>query len=167
MKPVSRLFILTCVILCGCSSTKETIPPKFSTQNAQGYSIAKPISCVPYARDVSGIQIRGNAHTWWPQALGRYKRGYTPQVGSVFVLSKSSRLKYGHLSVVKRVINNRIIEVTHSNWGSSQAQRAMIYTRMRVEDLSSRNDWTRVRFWNYHTNAYGSPYIASGFIYPY
>ncbi len=151
------------LILSGCGSSGSG---NFSSSNAAGYRISKPISCVPYARDVSGLQIRGDAHTWWHQAAGKYHRSNMPKVGAVFVLSKSSRLHYGHVSVVKRIINSRIIEVTHSNWGSDRASRSMIYERMRVEDVSPNNDWTRARFWNYHTNAYGSPYIASGFIYP-
>ena len=39
------------------------------------------IQCVPYARQVSGIQIRGDAHTWWGQAEGRYAKGRLPRVG--------------------------------------------------------------------------------------
>ncbi len=154
---------LFALILSGCGSSSSG---NFSSLNASGYRVAKPISCVPYARDVSGLQIRGDAHTWWYQAAGKYPRSNMPKVGAVFVLSKSSRLRYGHVSVVKRIINSRTIEVTHSNWGSDTASRSMIYERMRVEDVSPNNDWTRARFWNYHTNAYGSPYIASGFIYP-
>jgi hypothetical protein len=29
------------------------------------------LQCVPYARQVSGIQIYGDAWTWWDQAAGR------------------------------------------------------------------------------------------------
>ncbi len=156
------LFVF-CLALSGCGGGGSG---SFSSSNASGYRVAKPISCVPYARDVSGVPIRGDAHTWWWQAEGKYARGNKPRVGAIYVLAKSSRLHYGHLSVVKRVINSRTIEVTHSNWGSDTASRCMIYERMRVEDVSPNNDWSRARFWNYHTNAYGSPYIASGFIYP-
>jgi len=39
--------------------------------------------CVPFARLMSGIQIFGDAHTWWSQAAGRYQRGYTPKAGAV------------------------------------------------------------------------------------
>lgn len=162
-----RLFHVSlcfCVlVLSGCGSSGSG---NFSSRHAAGYRVAEPISCVPYARDVSGLQIRGDAHTWWHQAAGKYKRSQRPKVGAVFVLSKSSRLRYGHLSVVKRIINSRTIEVAHSNWGSDKTSRSVIYERMRVEDVSPKNDWTRARFWNYHTGAYGSPYIASGFIYP-
>ncbi len=163
---ILRLSFLSALALCVSACGTMPAPKNFKSGNAEGYRIAKPISCVPYARDVSGVQIRGNAHTWWNQAAGRYGRGSKPREGAVFVLSKSSRLKYGHVSVVKDVLNSRNIEVTHSNWGSDKATRSMIYERMLVEDLSAANDWSRVRFWNYHTDAFGSPYIASGFIYP-
>ncbi|MGC8159731.1 hypothetical protein ACP3WZ_24715, partial [Salmonella enterica] len=33
--------------------------------------------CVPFARAASGIQIYGDAWTWWGQAAGRYRRGDT------------------------------------------------------------------------------------------
>lgn len=158
-----RLLIIASIFLvsaCGASGG-------FSKKNDAGYKVPKPISCVPYARDVSGIQIRGNAHTWWAQAGGRYQRGNKPKEGAVYVLSKSHRLQYGHVSVVKSVINSRLIEVAHSNWGHNKATRSMIYERMLVEDVSPANDWSSARFWNYHTDAFGSPYPASGFIYPY
>lgn len=164
MKPITIYYILILSVLSSCGTTSTS--KNFKSSNAEGYKISKPISCVPYARDVSGVPIRGNAYTWWDQAAGRYGRGSIPQKGAIFVLSKSSRLRYGHLSVVTDVLNNRTIEVTHSNWGSNKAERSMIYKRMRVEDVSMAGDWSQVRFWNYHTNAFGSPYIASGFIYP-
>ncbi len=41
---------------------------------------------MPYARELSKIQIRGNAWTWWKQAKGHYRRSRRPAVGSVLVL---------------------------------------------------------------------------------
>ena len=41
------------------------------------------LQCVPYAREVSGIRIYGDAHTWWDQAAGHYARGVRPRVGAV------------------------------------------------------------------------------------
>ncbi len=155
------LFPMTVLVLGSCAGTNQS-----PLVGGDYYRIKEPISCVPYARDVSGIQIRGNAHTWWGQAQGRYARGKTPVKGAVFVLSKSSRLRYGHVSVVQNVLNSRNIEVTHSNWGHDRTTRSIIYNHMRVEDISDAGDWSLVRFWNYHTNAFGSPYPASGFIYP-
>ena len=50
-----------------------------------GAQAAQPWQCVPFARLISGIQIFGDAHTWWKQAVGKYDTGTTPVVGSVLV----------------------------------------------------------------------------------
>jgi hypothetical protein len=47
------------------------------------------ISCVPFARQVTGIAIRGNGREWWHKAAGLYARSDRPEVGSVL----SSRLR--------------------------------------------------------------------------
>ena len=39
------------------------------------------LQCVPYARALTGVEIRGDAHSWWGQAEGRYDRGEKPKVG--------------------------------------------------------------------------------------
>ncbi|MEP2549877.1 MAG: CHAP domain-containing protein, partial [Marinomonas sp.] len=41
------------------------------------------LQCVPYARQLSGVQIYGDARTWWKQAAGKYARGGRPQKGAV------------------------------------------------------------------------------------
>lgn len=148
------------VMVIGCAGGD------FDTPNAKGTYLAKPIQCVPYARKISGIEIYGNAHTWWDQAHPRYSRGYLPQPGAVLVLARTDRMRHGHVAVVRRIVNNRTIEVAHSNWGSDFETRRMAYDAMRVEDLSPNNDWSLVRFWNYHIGSYGLPYAARGFIYP-
>lgn len=148
--------------LAACSSTGGN----FDTPKARGKYLPKPVQCVPYARNLSGIEIYGNAHTWWDQAATRYARGYMPQPGAVLVLSKTDRMRYGHVAVVQRVLSPREIEVAHSNWGSDFETRRMAYDAMRVQDISPHNDWSLVRFWNYHIGQYGLPYTVSGFIYP-
>ncbi len=154
--------IFTSFLLLSCSTLQDYgLPP-----SSAYYSVSKPVQCVPYARKVSGIQIRGDAHTWWGQAAGRYERSHIPKVGAVMVLSKTSRLKHGHLAVVKRVKNSRTIEVEHSNWGDDRQTRSMIYKRMPVKDVTVNNDWSQVRFYNYPSKTFGSVYAASGFIYP-
>ncbi|MGB0720379.1 MAG: CHAP domain-containing protein, partial [Bdellovibrionales bacterium] len=130
------------------------------------YPTDKHMQCVPYARDVSGISIRGDAHTWWDQAKGRYVRTHTPQVGAVMVLSKTKRLKYGHVAVVKRIIDKRTIEVEHTNWGGDLKSRCVVYENMPVIDSSPNGDWSRARFYHYASGSFGSNYKVSGFILP-
>ena len=62
------------LLLSGCASLPDTP----SSKRKPFYKVDDPIQCVPYARGVSGIQIRGNAHTWWRQAEGRYERSNEP-----------------------------------------------------------------------------------------
>lgn len=44
---------------------------------------ASALQCVPYARIVSGVEIRGDALTWWDQAAAQYQRGHEPKKGAV------------------------------------------------------------------------------------
>src|SRR5882757_870811 len=71
--------------------------------------------CVPYARQMSGVQIFGDAWTWWDQATGRYAQGFRPRRGAVLVFKPSGVMKSGHVAVVSKVVSNRIIMVTHAN----------------------------------------------------
>lgn len=184
MKYSSLLLLCFCLLLTSCSSSNyapvrqgsvsvpknqnEDYPvQKAFVPKADYYKIPKQVQCVPYARDVSGIQIRGNAHTWWDKAEGKgYKRGKKPKKGAVFVLADTKRLRNGHLSVVKRVVDSRLIEVEHANWGGTMAERCIVYRAMPVQDVSKNNDWSLVRFWNYPSGTYGSLYKGNGFIYP-
>ena len=68
--------------------------------------------CVPFARAASGIQIWGDAWTWWSQAANKYQRGQTPEVGAVVAFAKSDALQLGHVAVVSRIIEPRTIMVT-------------------------------------------------------
>lgn len=153
---------LSVFLLAACSSTGG----RFDTPHARGAYLPKPVQCVPYARGLSGIEIYGDAHTWWENAASRYARGHWPQEGAVMVLSRTDKMRHGHVAVVRRVLSPREIEVAHSNWGSDFETRRMAYESMRVEDISSNNDWSLVRFWNYHIGQYGLPYPVRGFIYP-
>lgn len=129
------------------------------------YPINDIKQCVAHAREITGVPIFGDAHTWWYQADGVYERSNMPRADAILVLSKTSRLKYGHLAVVKRVVDKRTIEVEHSNWGGDRASRCKVYTRMPVKDVSPSNDWSQLRFWHYASGSFGSIYPASGFIY--
>lgn len=148
------------LLVSGCALTS------FHDDHASGYYAASEEQCVVYARDVSGIQLRGDAYSWWAQAKGRYGRGHHPMKGAVLVLKRTSHMPSGHVAVVKNVISAREINVTHSNWGNSFRTRHIVYESMRVRDVSEKNDWSEVRFWNDDKNVFGFPYTAYGFIYP-
>lgn len=148
------------LVLAACS------PSGFGNQYASGRYTSSITQCAPYAREISGVQLRGDAGDWWYGAQGRYQRGTMPVHGAVLVLRKTNRLRYGHVAVVKQVLNPRLINVTHSNWGSDGRSRRIIYDSMRAEDISPNNNWSSVRFWNYEAGTFGFPYAAHGFIYP-
>jgi hypothetical protein len=126
-----------------------------------------PQECVPYARQVSGVKLYGDAWTWWDGALaGGYQRGETPQPGAVLVLRQTPSLFHGHVAVVTQLVGPREVLVTHANWGNGWAIPGVVYSGMRVVDESPLNDWTAVRFWNAKAAAFGHIYPAYGFIYP-
>ncbi len=158
-----RIFILLSLfsLLPACATSVPSLP-----RNAPVSYVSTPISCVPYARQVSDVQISGDAYTWWNSAPPRYARGQTPRPGSVLVLDRSKKMRSGHVATVARVIDSRHITVNHSNWGNNTGRRSVIYHDMPVEDISPANNWTSVKLWNYEVNAYGFPYAAKGFIYP-
>lgn len=134
---------------------------------AQARSILDYVGeCVPFAREASGIQIYGNAWTWWDQAAGKYRRGYVPQVGAVIVFAKSSRLPLGHVAVVSRVVEKRVLMITHANWSRLNGTRGHAEQDVTLFDVSRNNDWSEVRVWFRDNDGLGgSTYPVSGFIY--
>ncbi len=134
-------------------------PMELVSQTPGGYS-----QCVPYARDYSGIQIYGDAWTWWSKANGRYDRGNIPRRGSVLTLKKTNKLSAGHVAVVASIIDSRRILVDHANWGDNADTRSKIHVRQPVIDVSPKNDWTSVRFMNTQ-GTFGAVYPSFGFIY--
>ncbi len=120
------------------------------------------LQCVPYARQLTNVQLRGNAWTWWGQAKGRYQRGKVPAVGSVLVLKRKGRTR-GHLAVVTQLISDREVIANHANW----LNRGQIHLNTPIRDVSRNNDWSAVRVWYTPGNILGkSTYPAYGFIYP-
>jgi surface antigen len=119
------------------------------------------LDCVPFARALSGVNLRGDAADWWWRAGGRYARGRAPEVGSVMVFAQTPRLPRGHLSVVSRVLSRRNILVTHANWVSHH-----VTTDQLVVDVSPDGDWSVVRVWWPAADALGgTAYPVLGFIY--
>lgn len=104
---------------------------------------AGTLQCAPFARQVSGIDIHGNANTWWGQAEGRYDRGHEPRVGAVLAFSASRSMPVGHVAMVSKVVNDREVLLTHANW----SYRGGIERNVRAIDVSANNDWSDVRVW--------------------
>ncbi|SOB94674.1 CHAP domain-containing protein [Rhodobacter maris] len=115
--------------------------------------------CVPFARNASGIELRGNARSWWSQADGRYARSHAPKVGAVMAFSATRKLPLGHVAVVSEVISEREIRIDHANWRRNQ-----LSFGMKVIDVSKKNDWSLVRVMS-EPGELGRPYPVSGFIY--
>ncbi len=123
---------------------------------------ARRLQCVPFARELSHLNIRGDAWTWWAQAKGRYQRGDKPAVGAVLVLKRKGRSR-GHLAVVTQVVSDREIIASHANW----LNRGQIHMNTPIHDVSRNNDWSAVKIWYTPGNVLGrSAYPAYGFIYP-
>lgn len=119
------------------------------------------LQCVPFARENSGIEITGNAATWWYSADGVYERGSRPEVGSVLNFRATGRMRLGHVAVVTNVLNGRTIEIDHANWASA----GRISRNISVVDVSDMNDWSAVRVELGQDDTYGSVYPTYGFIY--
>ena len=138
-------------------------PPVLPRARPAVIKAARPLQCVPYARELSGINLRGDAWTWWNKADGLFAKGAAPRPGAVLVLSKSRRLRLGHLAVVAEVRNSREIVVHQANWLNG----GRIHRYTPVRDVSKNNDWSEVRVWYTPGRVYGSRnYAAYGFIYP-
>lgn len=122
--------------------------------------------CVPFARTASGVQIYGDAWTWWDQAEGRYQRGRTPKVGAVVAFAKTSRLPLGHVGVVSRIVEKRVLMLTHANWSRFNGERGHAEQDVTLFDVSRNNDWSEVKVWFRDSNGLGgSVYPVHGFIY--
>jgi hypothetical protein len=150
--------------LSACAS--DPVTPRSIAYDADRPTLqlaSPPQYCVGYARERSGINIRGDAYTWWDQATGRYEQIYRPRQGSVLVLTGYAGPKHGHLAVVTRVVSTREIRVDHANWLND----GNIYLNSPVFDVSPKNDWSQVRVWNNKGGHLGAKnYTVKGFIAP-
>ena len=157
-----------CGLLSGCAGTPEFAldtdaghTPRQARDTATMTVPDEPLSCVPFARAHSGIDIHGDAWTWWDQAQGRYPRGSEPAPGAVMVLAGYSGSKRAHVAVVRRIVSSREIRVDHANWLNNGA----IFLDDPVADVSPDNDWSEVLVWNVQTHAWGiHTYNVQGFI---
>jgi surface antigen len=122
--------------------------------------------CATFARMFSGIQIFGDAWTWWNQAVGKYTTGETPQSGSVLVFKRNGAMRDGHVAVVSRVLTDRVIQVTHANWSVIEGGRGKVEQDVTVVDVSPKGDWSQVKVWYDPIRDLGNTvYPTYGFIY--
>jgi surface antigen len=115
--------------------------------------------CVPFARQVSGIEIKGNAATWWHKAGGKYERGSLPQIGAVMNFRASKAMPMGHVAVVSKVVDERQVLVDQANWIRNRITKDTL-----VVDVSAQNDWSQVRVAN-ADGTLGRSNPVYGFIY--
>ncbi|GAB0117000.1 CHAP domain-containing protein [Acidisoma sp. 7E03] len=123
------------------------------------------LQCVPYARRVSGIELKGDAYTWWRQADGRYDRGQAPEPGAVLSFKRTRGMWLGHVAVVTDTVSPRKILITQAHWPAPGQRHGDISKSVSVIDVSPDNDWTAVRVEIGHSGRYGSVYETNGFIY--
>ncbi len=134
---------------------------------APAMALNEGLQCVPYARAISGIEIYGDAHTWWGKAKGRYERGKEPQVGAILSFKSHGSSRLGHISAVRAIVDKRTILVSHANWSRINGTRGHIEDDVQVVDVSKKNDWSQVKVWYQPIGALGGTvYPINGFIYP-
>ncbi|MCH8862913.1 MAG: CHAP domain-containing protein [Proteobacteria bacterium] len=166
--------VAACLLVAACASA----PPEPYARPAPA-AVAKPqthqhtaaprivsanrrLECVTYARGLSGINLNGDAWTWWQAAAGHYARGASPRVGAVIVLKRKGR-SLGHLAVITRIVNSREVIARHANWLNN----GKIHLDTPIHDVSRANDWSAVKVWYTPGNVLGkSAYAVYGFIYP-
>jgi hypothetical protein len=152
--------LLALLLLGGCAGRA---PPPAAFGTVAG---APELSCVPFARALSGVALRGDAHAWWEAAAGRYGRTRAPAPGAVLVLARTRALPQGHLAVVLRATDSRTIEVAHANWGRGR-DKGRVETGVPIVDVSAGNDWSLVRVWYEPIGGIGTgAHPAHGFILP-
>jgi surface antigen len=122
--------------------------------------------CVPFARLVSGIQLFGDAYTWWQQAIGKYDVGFQPKAGAVLCFKPTERMRLGHVAVVSEVLTDRIVQITHANWSPIDGGRGKVEKDVTLVDVSPQGDWSQVKVWyDPSRDLGGSTYQTYGFIY--
>jgi surface antigen len=173
--PVFRLAtaVAFCLLTAACASSPDDYfaddlsggghARRHHEHIVQSETPSTPLQCVVYARDRTGINIRGDAADWWDRAAGKYARGKDPILGSILVLTGYAGPHRSHLAVVTAMISDREIRIDHANWFDD----GTILRNDPVIDVSPDNDWSEVRVFNPRTDALGvRTYLVQGFIGP-
>ncbi|MEP3225881.1 MAG: CHAP domain-containing protein [Parasphingorhabdus sp.] len=134
---------------------------------AESGTTSSYLQCVPFARQQSGINIYGDAHTWWRQARFAYQRGNQPRIGAVMSLKSHGKMRLGHVAVVSAIIDERNILLNHANWSPINGRRGQIERNVAARDVSAQGDWSAVKIWYAPISSLGkTAFPVNGFIYP-
>src|SRR3546814_15803915 len=101
---------------------------------------AAALQCVPFARAESGVEIYGNAKTWWAKAAGDYDRGQDPREGAVMAFAGTRGMPLGHVAVVEKNVGDREIVIRHASWSPLHGRRGQTGPNVRVVDASDAGD---------------------------
>lgn len=163
----ARLFAVA-LLAGGADAALAETPAAYAQPTGPAVAAAPDyLQCVPYARQRSGIQIYGDARTWWNQAEGRYERGHTPREGAVMAFEPHGNMRLGHVAAVTRVIDSRTVLLSHANWSPINGRRGQVEDNVQAVDVSPANDWSQVRVWYQPIDGLGTTaWPVHGFIYP-
>lgn len=166
-RTIARL-IAVALIAGGAHAALAETPEAYARPSGPAVSAAPDyLQCVPYARQRSGIQIYGDARTWWDQAAGRYERGSVPREGAVMAFAPHGNMRLGHVAAVSRVIDSRTVLLSHANWSPINGRRGQVEDNVQAVDVSPANDWSQVRVWYQPIGGLGTTaWPVHGFIYP-
>jgi hypothetical protein len=71
---------------------------------------AAPWQCVTFARAFSGVDLHGDAATWWGQATGKYDQGSIPRVGAVLVFKAAGAMRVGRVKFMSPTLTGRRLQ---------------------------------------------------------
>jgi surface antigen len=168
MTPLSADLAVDPDVTAGASEHAVMAPREFERLPDEAYEPTARISngaaglqCVPFAREASGVEIFGNANTWWEQARGRYHRVRRPEEGAVLVLHGYDDANRGHVAHVRERVSERLIVVDHANWLNA----GEVTRDVPIRDVSAAGDWSQVQVWNVAGGHWGGRvYRVQGFI---
>jgi surface antigen len=170
MRKILSALIFAVSTLCATGAFEAQAAPKKTTKVAAVKAKKKPASpylqCVQFARQFTGIQIFGDAWTWWEKATGKYEEGQAPKPGAVLVFKPQGKMRVGHVAVVSQIVTDRYIQITHANWSPINGRRGQVEKDVNVLDVSEKGDWSKVKVWYGPLNDLGTTvYTTYGFIY--
>ncbi|MBC7768266.1 MAG: CHAP domain-containing protein [Phycisphaerales bacterium] len=168
LTPLSMDLAIDPSVTDGASEHATLAPSAFERQPDESYEpIARVtnsrarLQCVPFARRESGVELYGNANTWWRQATERYETTEAPSEGAVMVLHGYATTSRGHVAVVKEIVSPRLVIVDHANWLNA----GEITRDVPIMDVSEAGDWSEVRVWHVPGRHWGGrTYRVQGFI---